>query len=109
MLNFSSRQDRKILYSARLIFSHPTAHQTNCRAVAARMNHVSLARRQSATAALFFALFLESKVAGIAAVLAVYHALRSAIGADLVVIYGGIQGLCLLQALAANGGFQVVA
>jgi hypothetical protein len=52
---------------------------------------------------------LEPEIAGMAIFLAVDHALRAAFYADLFVIYGRVKGLGLLQALAADRGFKVVA
>jgi hypothetical protein len=52
---------------------------------------------------------LESKIAGIAVLLTVDHTLCAALAADLFVIYGRVQRLGLLQALAADRGFKIVA
>jgi hypothetical protein len=52
---------------------------------------------------------LESKITGIAIFLAIDHTLLTAFAADLFMIYGRIQRLGLLQALAADRGFKVVA
>jgi hypothetical protein len=52
---------------------------------------------------------LKSKVARIAIFFAIDHALGAAFYADLVVIYGRVKRLGLLQALAADGSFQRVA
>lgn len=38
--------------------------------------------------------------------LAIDHALGATLYADIVMIHGRVQGLCLLQALAADWGFQ---
>ena len=55
-------------------------------------------------------LFLvEPEIARVAVFLAVYHALRAALYADLVVIDCRVERLGLLQALAADRGFKRVA